>query len=223
LLKGRDTIRPMKVDHRVAARVDHRVAAVAAVVGGFLLGFLDFVWIKFMPYPFADLGNSSAVWAVAAFAFGYWARSGWVRAALGAATLLVIAVPSYYLAATLIQNDNLANIWLFTSIVWMLFGVLAGVVFGVAGVWARETGWRQIICVAMPGAVFFTEAAMLARRIGNPDYGSDTVWNLVIDAVLGVLVIVLVARTTRQRAVALAAALPLAVVGFTAYSLAGFG
>jgi hypothetical protein len=75
----------------------------------------------------------------------------------------------------------------------------------------------------MPGAVFFTEAAMLARRIGNPDYGSDTVWNVVINAVLGVLVIVLVARTTRQRAVALAAALPLAVVGFTAYSLAGFG
>jgi len=42
-------------------RVDHRVVAVAAVVAGFLLGFLDFVWIKFVPYPFAELGNSSAV------------------------------------------------------------------------------------------------------------------------------------------------------------------
>ena len=72
--------------------------AVGAVLGGFLLGFLDFVWIRFVPFPFGDLGNSSAVWAVAAFAFGYGVRTGWVRAALGAAALLVVAVPSYYLA-----------------------------------------------------------------------------------------------------------------------------
>ncbi|MDT5032377.1 MAG: hypothetical protein QOC94_2548 [Actinoplanes sp.] len=204
-------------------KVDHRVTAVAAVAGGFLLGFLDFVWIKFMPYPFADLGNSAAVWAVAAFAFGYWVRFGWVRATLGAATLLVIAVPSYYLAAALIQNDDLANIWAFTSMEWMLFGVLAGVVFGVAGIWARDVGWRQIIGIAMPAAVLFTEAVLSARRVGDPDYGNDTLWNVVIDAVLGVLVIVLAARTARRRAVALAAALPVALVGFAAFSLAGFG
>ena len=72
-------------------RADRRVGmvGVVAVLGGFLLGVLDFVWIKVVPFPFGDLGNSSAVWAVAAFAFGYWVRSGWVRAAVGAAVLLV--------------------------------------------------------------------------------------------------------------------------------------
>jgi hypothetical protein len=32
-----------------------------APVGGFLLGFLDFVWIKFVPFPFAALGKPGAV------------------------------------------------------------------------------------------------------------------------------------------------------------------
>lgn len=73
-----------------------------ALVGGFLLGFLDFVWIRFVPFPFGTLGNSVAVWAVAAFVFGYGVRSGLLRAGLGAATPLVVAVPSYYLAAVVL-------------------------------------------------------------------------------------------------------------------------
>lgn len=204
-------------------KVDHRVVAVAATVGGFLLGFLDFVWIKFVPYPFAGLGNSSAVWAVAAFAFAYWVHGGWAPTALGAVTLLVTAVPSYYLAAALIQDDDLAILWAPTSLLWMLFGVLAGAVFGLAGVWARDAGWRQIVGVAMPAAVLFAEAALWTRRIGKPSYGNDALWPVVINALLGVLVIVLVARTTRQRAAALASALPLALLGYTGFSLAGFG
>jgi len=202
--------------------VDHRSVAVGAVVGGLLLGAVDFVWIKFLPYPFAELGNSSAVWAVAAFAFGFWVRSGSPRAALGAVALLVTAVPSYYLAATLIQNDDIANVWAPTSIIWMLFGVLAGVIFGIAGVWARTAGRRQIIAIALPGAVLFAEAALWTRRIGRPDYGTVPVWPAVIDVVLGLLIIVAVARTTRQRAMVLAAALPLTLGGFAAFVLAGF-
>ncbi|MFI6761749.1 DUF6518 family protein [Micromonospora sp. NPDC050417] len=202
--------------------VNHRMVAVGAVVGGFVLGFLDFVWIKFVPFPFADLGNSSAVWAVAAFAFGHWVRSGWVRAALGAVVLLVIAVPSYYLAATLIQGDDIAVIGAPASLLWMFFGMLAGVVFGVAGFWARTSGWRQAVGVALPGAVLFAETAIQIRRIGDPSYGDDPMWPAVIRAVLGILVIVLAAPTTRQRTLALVTAIPLGLVGFTAFSLAGF-
>jgi hypothetical protein len=73
--------------------------AVAAVVGGFLLGFLDFVWIKFVPFPFGGLGNSSAVWAVAAFLFAYWQRRGWTAGIIGAVVLLVVAVGALLLAA----------------------------------------------------------------------------------------------------------------------------
>jgi hypothetical protein len=181
-----------------AVKLDPRVTC-TALVGGFLLGFLDFVWIKFVPFPFAALGNSSALWAVAAFAFGYWVRSGWLRAGFGAATLLVVAVPSYYLAAVWIQHDDRASIWAPSSWLWMCFGVVAGAVFGVAGVWARGTGWRQAVGVALPGAVLFAEAITLLRRIGDPDYGTQSLWPAVIETLLGLLVVTLLTRGVRRR------------------------
>ncbi|GIF67588.1 hypothetical protein Ais01nite_56230 [Asanoa ishikariensis] len=205
-----------------AVLADRRVLTTAAVVCGFALGFLDFVWIKFVPSPFADLGNSSAVWAVAAFAFGWWVRTGVVRAAAAAAVLLVVAVPSYYLAALLIQHDALAVLWAPSSLLWMFFGILAGVVFGIAGVWARTSGWRLTVGAALPAAVLFAEAALQAGRIGDPNYGDEPVWLAVIRAVLGLLIILVALRSTRQRALVLGAAVPLALVGLGAFTLAGF-
>ncbi|MFC0029347.1 DUF6518 family protein [Micromonospora chaiyaphumensis] len=187
--------------------------ALTAVPGGLLLGFLDFVWIKWVPYPFAELGNSTATWAVAAFAFGWWLRSGPVRAALGAAVLLVVAVPSYYLTATLLQGDDLAVLWAPTSLLWMAFGVLAGIVFGTGGTWARLPGPRRIVGTALPAAVFFEEAARFASRPG-------AAWNVAIDVALGVLAVVLVGRSNRQRALALAVAVPVAAVIFVGFALA---
>jgi len=200
------------------------VTTVAAIACGFALGFLDFVWIKFVPSPFADLGNSSAVWAVAAFAFGRWVvRSDAVRAAVGAAVLLVVAVPSYYLAAALIQHDDITVLWAPSSLLWMFFGVLAGVVFGTGGAWARATsGWRRTVGAALPAAVLFAEAALQARRIGDPNYGDEPGWLAVIRAALGLLLIVVALRSVRQRAIVLGAAVPLALVGFGAFTLAGF-
>ncbi|MGN9810035.1 DUF6518 family protein [Micromonospora sp. BQ11] len=202
-------------------RPGHSAVALGALVGGFLLGFVDFMWIKWVPSPLADLGNSTATWAVAAFVFGYWARSGLLRSALGAAVLLVVAVPSYYLAATLIQGDDLAVIWAPTSLVWMVFGVLAGVVFGVGGTWARGTGWRHVVGTALSAAVFFEEAARFARRVGDPQYPPGSEWNVAIDVALGVLVVALVGRSNRQRALAVAVAVPLAVIIFAGFAIAG--
>ncbi|WLS43822.1 DUF6518 family protein [Micromonospora profundi] len=202
-------------------RPGDRTVALASVVGGLLLGFLDFCWIKWLPFPIAELGNSTATWAVAAFLFGYWVRSGWLRAALGATVLLVVAVPSYYLAAALLQGDELAVLWAPTSLVWMFFGVLAGVVFGTAGTWARGTGWRQIVGVALPAAVFFEEAARFAGKATDPGYSSGAWWNVAIDLALGVLIVVLTGRSHRQRALAVAVAIPLAAAILVTFALAG--
>jgi hypothetical protein len=203
-------------------RPDLRRVAGAVVPAGFLLGFLDFVWIKYVPAPFGDLGNSSAVWAVAAFACGYWIRAGRLRAAVAAAILLVIAVPSYYVAAALIQNDDWAVIWAPSSFLWMAFGVVAGVVFGIGGTWAHDRGRRRIAGLALPGAVLFAEAALHLNRIGHPDYGTAPIWDALINTALGVLVIALAARANRQRLLAVAAAVPLALAGFAAFLAAGF-
>ncbi|MEU3458158.1 DUF6518 family protein [Micromonospora sp. NPDC006766] len=203
-------------------RPAHRPVALTAVLGGFLLGVLDFIWIKYVPYPFGNLGNSSAVWAVAAFFFGFWVRSGWLRAAVGAAVGLVVAVPSYYVAAALIQGDEWAVLWAPPSLLWMFFGVLAGVLFGIGGTWARGRGWQQILGPALPGAVLFAEGGLEIRRIGDPNYGNDPLWDALIRITLGVLAVVLASRTNRQRAFALATALPLALAGLAAFLLGGF-
>ncbi|WP_213457281.1 DUF6518 family protein [Rhizomonospora bruguierae] len=203
-------------------RPDNRLVALTAVLGGFLLGVLDFLWIKYVPYPLGNLGNSSAVWAVAAFFFGFWVRSGWLRAAVGAAVGLVVAVPSYYVAAVLIQSDEWAVLWAQPSLLWMFLGVLAGVLFGVGGTWARGRGWQQIIGPAMPGAALFAEAGLEIRRIADPNYGNDPLWNALIRITLGALVVVLASRSNRQRVFALATALSLALAGLAALVLGGY-
>jgi hypothetical protein len=203
-----------------AVRCDHRTVALTAAPGGLLLGLLDFVWIKWVPYPFAELGNSTATWAVAAFAFGYLPRSGPVRAALGAAALLVVAVPSYYVTATLLQGDDLAVVWAPTSLLWMAFGVLAGVVFGVGGDWTRRDGARQVLGTALPTAVFFAEAARFAARIGEPGQPAGVGWTVAIDVALGILAAVLVGGSNRRRALASAAAVPVAVAIFAGFAVA---
>ncbi|MFI7545730.1 DUF6518 family protein [Actinoplanes sp. NPDC049599] len=198
-----------------------RYAAVAAPVGGVLLGALDFVWIKYVPYPFAELGNSMAVWAVAGFLLAFWGRWGWARGIGAAVVLLVVAVPSYYLAAMVIQHDDAATMYNTTALLWMGSAVIAGVVFGGAGVAARRPGRWQAVAPAMPAAVLFAEAGLLAGRIGDPDYGIDPLWSALLDVALGVLLTALIAGPRRW--VALLWAVPLALVGWVLLSVARFG
>jgi hypothetical protein len=188
--------------------------AVVSILAGVLLGVVDLLAQKSLPYPWANLANSSAVWAALAFALGYWVRGPWWRSALAGVVLLVLAVPSYYVFATLVQNDDLANAWSATSLLWMFFGVVAGALFGTAGSWARAAGWRQLLGVAMPGAVLFAEAILLF---------SDRRATAAIEIVLGVAVILVVGRGIRQRLLALALAVPLGVLGFGAFLVGGFG
>jgi uncharacterized protein DUF6518 len=195
--------------------------AVVAVAGGLLLGGTDFLWIKFVPFPLGELGNSSAVWAVAAFFLGYGLRAGALRSAAAGAVLLVVAVAGYYLTAAAVQGDELAVLWAPSSVLWMGFGVVAGVVFGTGGTWARGTGWRRIVGTALPAAVLLAEAALLARRVGEPRY-HGAAWPALLDAALAVLIVLLLARTARHRLAALAASVPLAAIGLAGFLAAGF-
>lgn len=189
-------------------------AAGVTVAAGVLLGAADLLLQKTLPYPWADLANSSAVWAVLAFALGWaLARGGgsWRRSAAAGLVLLVLAVPSYYVTATLVQDDDLSNAWAPTGLLWMFFGVLAGPLFGAAGALTRgeRSGWLWVGAAALPGAVLLAEAALDITR-----YPSTAA----IKAVLGVLITLVVARTWT----ALAAALPLAAAGYAAFKVGGF-
>ncbi|MEV4704580.1 DUF6518 family protein [Actinoplanes sp. NPDC049316] len=247
--------------------------ATVPLLCGVALGIVDFAAQKLLPYPWANLANSSAVWAVLAFAMAYALRGSVLRSVVGAIVMLVVAVPAYYLTATAVQDDALSNVWATTALLWMFFGVLAGAVFGVAAAWARDGavapdsagardhvsvahgtavpdgagaraggpgpdgaraqvpdgavardggwrdkwvrgGWRGVVGVALPAAVLLAEAARLARR--------DETATAVIEAVLAVVVLILAGRTWRRRGLGGAVAVPLALLGFAGFQVAGF-
>jgi hypothetical protein len=192
----------------------------ATVGAGVLLGALDFVWIRFVPFPLGELGNSSAVWAVAAFLFAYWLRRGWAAGMLGGVVLLVVAVPSYYLTAAAFHRQDPAGWW---SPTWTGFAVLAGAVFGAAGTAARRPDRWQIPALTAPAAVLLAEAGLLAARLGNPSYeADDLVARALVEAGLGILLVVLARTTWRRRSGALLLAAPFAAVGFGLFRVAGF-
>ncbi|MBB2947768.1 hypothetical protein FB565_007539 [Actinoplanes lutulentus] len=200
-----------------------RRVAVVAPVAGFLLGFLDFVWIKFLPSPLADLGNSLATWAVAAFLLTWFGRWRLPMAILGAVVCLVVAVPSYYLAAAFIQNDDWRNLYDVNAFLWMGFGVVAGVVFGGGGVLARSGGPLRLPALALPGSVLFAEGAVNLLRLGNPDYETgDLLAYAALVIVLGLVVTVLLARSWRDRLLTCAWAVPLTAGGWVLLTASGF-
>src|SRR5689334_19624343 len=111
-----------------------RRAALTAVVCGVLLGVADLLLQRILPYPWANLANSPAVWALGAFGIGRWLGAGrWWRSALAGIVLLVVAVEAYYLAAVVVLDDAAGNLWSPTARIWLALGVLAGGLFGAAG------------------------------------------------------------------------------------------
>jgi hypothetical protein len=204
-------------------RDDHRAGVVATTVaGGVALGAVDLLLQRVLPYPWANLANSSAVWALAAYGLGLWVRAPWWRAAAAGAGLLVLAVPVYYLAAAIFLGDEVSLLWDRTGLVWAGFGVLAGAAFGFGATLARSSGWQQLVGVALPGAVLFAEALVAMPRGGDAAYRRDQVQTAVVEAVLGVVVIVAVGRTWRQRVGALVVSVPMTLVGFVAFKVGGF-
>jgi Family of unknown function (DUF6518) len=207
---------------------DLTTVALIVVVCGILLGVVDLLLQRSLPYPWANLANSSAVWALGAYGIGRWLHAGWWRSALAGVVLLVVAVEAYYLAAVVLMNDNAQTLWSLTAMMWLVLGVLAGALFGAAGGLSRgEPSWLRTIAVAMPGAVLLAEAAMLVNRSDNPGrgphYRTDSLQTAAIEAVLGIILILLIAPTHRVRLQALAIATALAVIGFAGFTVAGFG
>jgi Family of unknown function (DUF6518) len=221
----------MNIDTRAGvigrpATATARRAVLVAPLAGLLLGVLDFAWIKFVPAPFGELGNSIAVWAVAAFLLTLLNRWSLPVSVAAAVVQLAIAVPAYYLAAALIQNDDLANMYDANALLWVGLGVVAGLVFGAGGFVARCARLPELLrdtALALPGAVLFAEAVLQAFRIGNPSYatGGLVAYTLIL-ILLGLTVTALITPTWRRRGVVLVLALPLTAAGYVLLGLTGF-
>jgi hypothetical protein len=82
--------------------------------------------------------------------------------------LLVVGVEAYYLADVLVRDASRSNLTSSTAFVWLVAGVVAGLVFGTAGGWAAETsGWRALLGRAALPAIFGAEAVHSLLRIAN--------------------------------------------------------
>ncbi len=112
-------------------------ALLASSVAGVLLGVLDLMAQLGLPYPWANLANSPAVWGIAAFALGAALRTDAPRAAVCGAALLTIAVEAYYLAAVVALHDSTASLTSPSTGTWLVLGVVAGAGCAVAGLATR--------------------------------------------------------------------------------------
>ena len=112
-------------------------ALLASSIAGVLLGALDLMAQLGLPYPWADLANSPAVWGIAAFALGAVLRTDAVRAAVCGAALLTIAVEAYYFAAVVTLHDSTASLTSPSTGTWLVLGILAGAGCAVAGLATR--------------------------------------------------------------------------------------
>lgn len=130
-----------------------------AAGAGVALGVGDLLLQLTLPYPWADLANSSAVWAVVALLLARHLRADEARSAAAGVVALVIAVEAYYVAAILLDRAGAASLVAPTTIAWMVMGVVAGAGFGVAGAWTRRGDtWHAAAGYALGVAVLLAEA-----------------------------------------------------------------
>ncbi|MGY2066574.1 DUF6518 family protein [Blastococcus sp. SYSU DS0619] len=156
--------------------------------------------------PWAMWANSVAAWCVPAFAVGALAVRVLVAAVAGVVTELLL-VTSYYVTQSAQDVPHATS----TAVGWLAAGVVAGMVFGIAGAWWRAgEGWRGSVAVALLAGVLVSEGLMRAVRF--PWQGSSGV----IMAAVGVVVALLLGRSWRQRLAALAllaVVVPLGLLG----------
>ena len=196
---------------------------IVACVAGAGLGVLDLALQLTLPYPWANLANSSAVWALAAFALAFGTRTSPPRAALAGVTMLVVAVEAYYVAAIAIDRASLASLVATSTLMWLLFAVLAGTVFGVAGAWAHDEArpWRAATGLAAAAAVLFCEA--IVRLLpGSGTVAMGDLGTTLLTVTLGVGVLLTAVPRPAHLARTLLVLPGLVVLGTVAFAVAGW-
>ena len=195
------------------------------VVVGLVLGPVDLLLQHVLPYPFANLANSSAVWALVAFAVG-WSdriRGRWWPAVAGTLAML-LAVESYYLAAVLALGDDVSTMTNSAALVWLALAVGAGVVFGTAGSWASSAHrWRGPLGTGAAVGVLLAEAAFKLTLSWGPSadeaYRQDAVQTAVLLVLIAAVTGVVAGRSATQRLIGSLLALGLALLGALAFGL----
>lgn len=184
------------------------VTTMTAAAGGLLLGVLTNLAQGYLPGAWNQLANSGAVWSAVAFVAGA-LIAGRGRAllptvgGLGSEAGLVVG---YYGYAEFGRNGMGDPLF---PLVWLGMACLAGPLFGVAAYWWRRGRdvHRRVAGLAAFAGLFGMEGMMAAWDLHHAPQAATCF-------AMFVIVPLLMARTHRERALTLAAAVPCAFLAY---------
>ncbi|MFJ9244922.1 DUF6518 family protein [Streptomyces sp. NPDC101776] len=188
-------------------------ALTTAAVGGLLLGVLTNLAQGWLPGAWNQLANSGAVWSAAAFVAGaLLAERGTALRAVTAGLCAEVGLVVGYYGYAEFGRDGMGS--LYFPLVWLGMACVAGPLFGVAAhAWRHGTrAWSRIAGLAAFAGLFGMEGAMYARVL----HYMPQAWAC---GTVFVLLPLLLARTHRERALTLAAAVPCALLAYAIVEL----
>lgn len=188
-------------------------ATLTALASGLVLGILTNLAQGWLLGSWNQLANSGAIWCVAAFAAGtVLARCASLPAAAVAGLCAEGGLVIGYYGYAEFGRDGMGS--LLAPLVWLAMAFVAGPLFGVAGAWwrGRTSQSRRVIGLAALAGVFGTEGIHYAWVL----HYATQAW-----ACLAVFMLVplLLARTHRERALTLLAAVPFALLAYVVFYL----
>ena len=204
----------------------HVRLVLVSAIAGVVLGVGDLVWMTHVDHPWAELANSSAVWAVAAFVLAAVLRLGVVQGAVAGVVMLLVAVEAFYGAAVLIDNASTATFTSPNTQMWLFMGLISGAAFGVAGSWAVGSSWlRGVVGWALAAGVLVGEGALRLVHLDRFDLAQQPDlrqlgWTTIA---LGLLVLLAAARRPLRLLGAAALTVPVAVLCAAGFVYAGLG
>ncbi|WP_156148912.1 DUF6518 family protein [Rhodococcus sp. MEB064] len=171
-----------------------------AIAVGILTGLLAATLFAVMPSPWDALANTSALWGLVPFAVASRSEGG-RGVLLGVASMLALVGSWIVLAPSIISGREV--------LVFLVAGLAAGAVCGAAGGALR--GSRRVIGTTVMAGLVLGEAVYGLGVVGGPQW--------LVEAAIGVAVVLLACRTTTDRARAGLGSVAVAVGSFGLYAL----
>jgi len=181
--------------------------AIAAVAGLAAGGITDVLQKSLAGSSWFILVNSGAVWLTVAFGVGMLLPAKWWTAALAGAITEAGLVIGYYATASVRGYPVSSG----SVTAWVLTGLVGGPLLAVAGAALRdERQVRRIVAMALLGGVWIEEGIRILNLPRESSYGPAGWYEIVF----GVVLALIVARSTKDRLLGL---LVLPVVALAAF------
>lgn len=200
LAKPRREIAPLSLDRSTLERVAECLGA------GLALGVMTNLAQGWLPGSWNQIANSGSAWSAVAFVAGALLADRGVRVAVAGGLAAAVGLVTGYYGFAELGRGGMGM--LTPGLVWLFMAVVAGPLFGTAGAWWRcGRPQRRILGGAALAGAIGAEAAHYAFVL-------QYIPQACVCAVLMLGLPLAMARGNRERALTLAAAVPLALCAY---------